>query len=83
MSVDPQALDVRPSERKQMRKRAKVLQGYDAKPPKCASCVNFAHPIHKGFFRVPFCQIGHFAASPEGVCDLWQGKDGSQLESNA
>lgn len=81
MSVNPLDIAVRPSQRKQMRKRAKELQGYDAKPPKCSTCVNFASAVSKGFFRVPYCQVGHFAASPDGVCDLWQGKDGSQLEA--
>lgn len=80
MSTDPLDLAVRPSQRKKMRQRAKEQQGYDPKPPKCQSCKHFSPPISKGFYQVPYCTVGRFAASPDGVCGIWEGLDGSQLE---
>lgn len=79
--MNPLEMDIKPSLRKKMRKEAKALQRYDANPPKCLTCKSFSPRVSKGFIQVPYCRIGHFAASADGVCDLWAGLDGAELES--
>ena len=82
---DPLTISGPPSLRKGARTAAKREMGYEKDAPRCQNCrwynsprhVDPVAPIQK---MAPHCRYGHFAVDPQGVCDCWEGVDGSVLE---
>lgn len=59
---------------------------YDANPPRCANCQHFKF-VQWGMrdslpyiVSQPRCKRNEFFAQESGVCDTWEGRDGSKLE---
>lgn len=81
---------------KRRKRNAKTAQGYDANTPRCDTCVHrqpagFGRPDQldpttgvAGPLWQPYvparCLIGDFPVQPVGLCDDWEGRDGSKLE---
>lgn len=68
-------------------KRKKDAQGYEQHPPRCGNCAQFKTgqvgiPGKRPFIPTT-CGIGFFAVSPMGICNEWQGRDGTVLERAA
>ncbi len=81
--IDPRLVDCAVHERKRMRREAKIAQGYEKQVAKCGNCSNFI-PTTYGApgkrFTTAACGVGHFAVEAEGICDVWQGKNGDRLQ---
>jgi len=65
----------------------KAENDYEHNPPHCHNCTHFQ--VHKRMMinsipvhNVPdMCGLGSFRVKPNAICNAWQGRDGSTLES--
>lgn len=63
------------------RKALREAIGYDADPPRCKLCKDYALAVlTRTGPAMPFCDKFLMVTSPNAICDHWQGRDGATLE---